>query len=72
MSSNILGMKIKCPRCQKETEYSQENAFRPFCSKRCRDIDLGNWVEGQYAVPGEKVDIPTPDVAHSQSEESEE
>lgn len=49
-------MKIKCPRCQKEIEYSITNPFRPFCSQRCRDVDLGLWVEGKYAIPGASVE----------------
>ena len=36
-----------CPLCGKATEL----AFRPFCSKRCADIDLNRWLSGVYAVP---------------------
>ena len=36
-----------CPLCGKPTEL----AFRPFCSKRCADIDLNRWLKGVYAVP---------------------
>jgi endogenous inhibitor of DNA gyrase (YacG/DUF329 family) len=41
--------RVKCPRCGKETEAS-ENPFRPFCSERCKLIDLGNWVSGTYRI----------------------
>mgnify|MGYP000899077065 CR=1 FL=1 len=44
-------MKVKCPTCKCETEYSAENRFRPFCSERCRLIDLGQWAEEKYAIP---------------------
>jgi len=37
-----------CPICGKPTE----PAHRPFCSKRCAEIDLGRWLKGAYAVPG--------------------
>jgi endogenous inhibitor of DNA gyrase (YacG/DUF329 family) len=37
----------KCPICGKATEL----AFKPFCSKRCADIDLNRWLKGVYAVP---------------------
>ncbi len=37
---------MSCPICRKKTVA----AFRPFCSKRCADIDLGKWLTGQYAV----------------------
>ena len=43
-------MILKCPRCSKETE-TTGNPFRPFCSKRCRLIDLGNWISGTYHIP---------------------
>jgi endogenous inhibitor of DNA gyrase (YacG/DUF329 family) len=39
----------RCPICGKPA--SPEH--RPFCSQRCRDIDLGRWLKGAYAVPGE-------------------
>ena len=37
----------KCPTCGKPAE----QAFRPFCSKRCRDVDLHRWLSGAYAIP---------------------
>ena len=37
----------RCPICGKPTD----QAFRPFCSKRCADIDLNRWLSGVYAVP---------------------
>lgn len=43
---------MSCPVCQKETDKS----FRPFCSKRCADVDLGRWLNGSYAIPTE--DMP--------------
>ena len=41
---------MNCPICGKETLH----AFRPFCSKRCADIDLAKWMNGSYAVPSER------------------
>ena len=38
-----------CPLCGKPAR----QAYRPFCSRRCADIDLGRWLNGGYAVPGE-------------------
>ncbi|MCW5724197.1 MAG: DNA gyrase inhibitor YacG [Maricaulaceae bacterium] len=32
--------------------------WKPFCSQRCSDVDLGKWVSGVYAIPGEPADIP--------------
>ncbi len=44
-----------CPICGKPS--LQE--FRPFCSRRCANIDLGRWLDGRYAVPGERVSADT-------------
>lgn len=41
-----------CPTCKKEIPYSTDNPFRPFCSERCRLIDLGAWLEEDYTIPG--------------------
>ncbi len=46
-----------CPVCKKKTVW-EENPFRPFCSERCRLIDLGKWASGEYRIAGEKKDIP--------------
>lgn len=43
--------KIRCPQCQQETVYSEENPFRPFCSERCKILDLGAWADESYRVP---------------------
>ena len=40
----------KCPICAKPAA----EPFRPFCSKRCRDVDLNRWLSGVYAVPGKE------------------
>lgn len=42
-------MKDICPICQKKPA---TEAAKPFCSKRCADIDLGRWLKGSYAIPG--------------------
>lgn len=44
---------MKCPICKKEFT---DIKYRPFCSKRCADIDLGNWLNGSYAIPAEELD----------------
>ncbi|MGJ8623242.1 MAG: DNA gyrase inhibitor YacG [Yoonia sp.] len=41
---------MACPICEKPTE----TAFRPFCSKRCADIDLSKWFSGSYAIPADQ------------------
>jgi hypothetical protein len=46
---------VKCPTCRVETSW-EGNPHRPFCSERCRLIDLGAWIEGKYRIAGEKTD----------------
>ena len=45
--------KAKCPQCGKPTA----PAYRPFCSKRCADLDLGKWLNESYVLPGDS-EIP--------------
>ncbi|MCY4657822.1 MAG: DNA gyrase inhibitor YacG [Gammaproteobacteria bacterium] len=45
--------KIKCPECKKLTIWHESNPHRPFCSRRCKMIDLGEWLEENRAIPGE-------------------
>ena len=52
--------KITCPICKKETTWDG-NKFRPFCSERCRQMDLGKWASEEYYISGEKRDIPDED-----------
>lgn len=42
---------VACPQCGKQVAWLAENRFRPFCCERCRQIDLGAWAAGDYAVP---------------------
>lgn len=46
-------MKVRCPTCGREIEYSTENPYRPFCSERCRLIDLGAWANDEYRIEGD-------------------
>ena len=43
-------MPPKCPICAKPAE----QAYRPFCSKRCADVDLQRWLVGRYAIPARR------------------
>jgi endogenous inhibitor of DNA gyrase (YacG/DUF329 family) len=52
MSEPVEGTARLCPICGK----LQDAERRPFCSKRCADIDLGRWLKGNYVVPGREVD----------------
>lgn len=44
----------KCAQCQKKPIVPE---YRPFCSKRCADVDLNKWLTGGYAIPGSPADM---------------
>ena len=44
----------RCPNCSQRAVL----AYRPFCSKRCADLDLGRWLTGSYAIPAVETDDP--------------
>jgi endogenous inhibitor of DNA gyrase (YacG/DUF329 family) len=44
---------MRCPTCQRPIEWTEAFPFRPFCSERCRLIDLGAWLTERHAIPGE-------------------
>ena len=43
--------KVRCPQCGGESIWRADNKFRPFCSERCKLIDLGAWASESYRVP---------------------
>lgn len=47
---------MKCPTCSRPILWTADFPERPFCSERCRLIDLGAWLNGDHAIPGEPVD----------------
>ncbi len=53
---------MSCPICAKDTNPT----FRPFCSKRCADLDLARWLGGKYVLPGQE---PVEDVPQDAPEE---
>lgn len=44
---------VQCPQCGAAVVWGPQSPFRPFCSERCRQIDLGAWASGSYCVPAE-------------------
>lgn len=44
---------VNCPTCRRAVEWSEISTFRPFCSDRCRLIDLGAWFSEQRSIPDE-------------------
>lgn len=51
---------VTCPRCGGESVYAPHNPYRPFCSERCKKMDLGAWASESFRVPAE---APPPDEA---------
>ena len=45
---------MTCPICQRDTDPK----YRPFCSRRCADVDLGRWMTGSYRIPAESLAEP--------------
>lgn len=46
-----MPLTVDCPTCGTKVEWSDKNKFRPFCSERCKQIDLGAWAEEKYVIP---------------------
>jgi endogenous inhibitor of DNA gyrase (YacG/DUF329 family) len=47
-------LEVTCPNCRKRFDY-YSSAWRPFCSEKCRLIDLGQWLTESYSVPAQKL-----------------
>jgi endogenous inhibitor of DNA gyrase (YacG/DUF329 family) len=52
---------VKCPTCQRPVAWTTEQLFKPFCSERCRLIDLGEWVMEEKRIAGEDAAMPSND-----------
>jgi endogenous inhibitor of DNA gyrase (YacG/DUF329 family) len=57
------GPKVKCPGCGAVCAFAPANQWRPFCSERCRSLDLGAWASERYRVTGQAETAPDADVA---------
>jgi endogenous inhibitor of DNA gyrase (YacG/DUF329 family) len=44
---------VRCPRCGGDSIYAPSNPYRPFCSERCKKVDLGAWASESFRVPTE-------------------
>ncbi|MFO1394849.1 MAG: DNA gyrase inhibitor YacG [Steroidobacteraceae bacterium] len=55
---------VACPTCRAPVEWSDASPYRPFCSERCRLIDLGEWMSERHVIPGEPtIEAIAPDSA---------
>jgi endogenous inhibitor of DNA gyrase (YacG/DUF329 family) len=51
---------VHCPTCGAQVPWTEQSRYRPFCSERCQQIDLGAWAEEKYSIPGAAPDEPVP------------
>jgi len=55
-------MKVTCPTCQQSVEWLATNPYRPFCSERCRLIDLGEWFSEERKIASDDATAETADI----------
>jgi uncharacterized protein len=53
--------RVRCPTCKRELVWTEEFPWRPFCSERCKMVDLGAWFSEEHAIAGEPAEIPEKD-----------
>ena len=51
--SRTSTLNVTCPTCQAQVAWSSDSEYRPFCSHRCKLIDLGAWASETHRIPGE-------------------
>jgi endogenous inhibitor of DNA gyrase (YacG/DUF329 family) len=49
-----------CPTCNRPVQYDAKSLWRPFCSERCKLIDLGAWASERHVIPGETRNMDEP------------
>ncbi len=59
---------VKCPTCGTKVEWIPENKFRPFCSERGRQIDLGAWASEKYVIGSKPDETPSPDLPEDEDD----
>ncbi|HID96623.1 MAG TPA: DNA gyrase inhibitor YacG [Thermodesulfobacteriaceae bacterium] len=69
---DIVAGRFKCPVCRKDILF-EDNPYRPFCSKRCKMVDLGSWLSEDYCISRQILDhdiFTSRDTEHCPREES--
>ncbi|HCS63943.1 MAG TPA: DNA gyrase inhibitor YacG [Cellvibrio sp.] len=59
--SNLNSLELTCPSCKKTVLWNDNFPHRPFCSDRCRLIDLGEWASESHRIAGDNLDINSED-----------
>jgi endogenous inhibitor of DNA gyrase (YacG/DUF329 family) len=70
MDSDKRLVTVACPTCKKRVSWTAAEAFKPFCSERCKLIDLGDWATEAHKIPGEPLSNPE-DMLQISSEEDD-
>jgi len=52
---------VNCPQCGKQVPWQADQIWKPFCSERCKLIDLGEWASEGHKIPGPPVNNPLDD-----------
>ncbi len=52
---SVSSLIVKCPTCQRAVPWTAEQLFKPFCSERCKLIDLGEWAMEEKRIAGESL-----------------
>jgi len=55
MNSKKSIPEVHCPNCKTRVPWCDEQRWKPFCSERCKMIDLGEWLDEQNVIPGDSV-----------------
>jgi endogenous inhibitor of DNA gyrase (YacG/DUF329 family) len=56
---------VDCPTCSAPVTWTEASRWRPFCSERCRLIDLGDWAAEKHRIAGEPIDDLMPDIVET-------
>lgn len=59
--SNRNNLTVNCPTCKRSLAWDPQNPHRPFCSERCKLMDLGAWANEDYRIPAEPSDSRDPE-----------
>jgi len=54
-NTDTASLVVACPTCKKQVSWNEKALFRPFCSERCKLIDLGEWAAEEKVIPGQPI-----------------
>lgn len=55
-TTDVASKRVRCPACGGASLYAPSNPYRPFCSERCKSLDLGAWASERFALPEQTPD----------------